>query len=147
MGNTKNTISENRFGVEINGIPAFKATKISGGEETHEPVETFVGNNAYAFLGRGNVKPENLVITIPSGLFDTALQALDAWLVSYFDGLNTTPRSGRYIVYDDTGRTPVETYEIRDAVPVSLKPEDKSADGNGTATVTLTLKPHKVRRI
>lgn len=147
MANTKNTISENRFGVEINGIPAFKASKITGGEETHEPVETFVGNDPYAFLGRGNIKPENIVITIPSGLFDNSLAALQAWMVAYFDGLNTTPRSGRFITYDDTGRTPVETYEMRDCVPVSLKPDDKSADGNGSATVTLTLKPHKVRRI
>lgn len=147
MGNTQRTISENRFAVEINGIPSFKATKISGGEETHEAVETFVGNDAYALLGRGNVKPENLTITIPSGLYDTSLRALKDWVDGYFDGFNTTPRSGRYITYDDTGRTPVETMEFRDAVPVSLKPDDKSADGNGTATMTLTLKPYKMRRI
>lgn len=147
MANTPRTISENRFSVELDGIPAFKATKITGGEEKHEPVKTNVGNDPYAFLGRGTVEPEDVVITIPSGLYDNALRALQLWITNYFDGVNTAPKSGRFITYDDAGRTPVETWELRDAVPVSLKPDDKSADGSNSATVTLTIKPYKVRRI
>lgn len=147
MANTPRTISENRFSVEIDGIPAFKATKITGGEEKHEPVKTMVGNDPYALLGRGKVEPEPVVITIPSGLYDTALRALGNWMTRYFDGLDTVPKSGRFVTYDDTGKTPVETWEIRDAVPVSLKPDDKSADGSNTATMTLTIQPYKVRRI
>lgn len=147
MPNTKKTISENRFDVEIDGIPAFKATKITGGEEKHEPVKTVVGNNPYPLIGRGNVEPEDVVITIPSGLYDNSLRALQIWMTNYFDGVNTDPKSGRYITYDDAGRTPVETWEMRDCVPVSIKPDDKSGDGTNTATVTITLKPYKVRRI
>jgi hypothetical protein len=133
--------------VEIDGIPEFKATKITGGDEKHEPVKVVVGNDPYSRLGRGNVEPEDLVITIPSGLYDNSIRALNIWHTTYIDGINTAPKSGRYIVYDDTGKIPVETYEIRDAVPISLKPDDKSADGSNAATVTLTIKPYKVRRI
>lgn len=147
MANTPRTISENRFSVELDGIPGFKASKITGGEEKHEPVKTNVGNDPYALLGRGNVEPESVVITIPSGLYDNAIRALGLWISNYFDGVSTAPKSGRYIVYDDAGRTPVETWEIRDAVPVSLKPDDKSADGKGSASVTLTIQPYKTRRI
>lgn len=145
--NTKNTISENRYGIELDGIPAFKATKISGGGETHTPVKTQVGNEVRPFIGRGNVEPEDVTITIPSGLYDTSIRALDQWIKRYVDGIDTAPKSGRYITYDDTGRTPVETFEIQDAVPVSLKPDDKSGEGTGAATVTLTIKPYKVSRI
>ena len=147
MANTKNTISENRYSVEIDGIPAFKATKVTGGGEEHKPVKTMVGNDPYAQIGRGTIEPENVVITIPSGIYDNALRALDAWINRYMDGLDTAPKSGRYILYDDRGRTPVETREMRDCVPVSLKPDDKSAEGTNSATVTLTLMPTKVRRI
>lgn len=147
MANQQRTISENRFSVELNGIPAFKASKITGGEEKHEPVKVMVGNDPRPQLGRGNVEPEDIVITIPSGLYDNSIRQLQDWFTRYIDGLDTTPRSGRYITYNDTGRTPVETYELQDCIPVSLKPDDKSADGNNSATVTLTLKPYKVRRI
>lgn len=147
MANTKNTISENRYSVELDGIPAFKATKVSGGGETHSPVMTHVGNEVRPFNGRGKVEPEDLVVTIPSGLYDNALRALNTWTEQYADGINTAPKSGRYIVYDDTGRTPVETYQIEDAIPVSLKPDDKSGEGTGTATVTLTIKPYRTKRI
>ncbi len=147
MANTSRTIAESRFGVEIDGIPAFKATKLTGGDEKHEPVKTMVGNDPYAILGRGKVEPEDVAITIPSGLYDNALRALHQWLNRYVDGIDTTPKSARYIVYDDAGRTPVETYEMRDCVPISLKPDDKSGDGSNAATVTLTVKPYKVRRI
>lgn len=145
--NTPRAISENRYTVEIDGIPAFKATKFTGGEEKHEPTKTMVGNDPYALLSRGKVEPEDVVITIPSGLYDNSLRALHIWLDNYFDGTDTTPRSGRYITFDDGGRIPVETYEMRDCVPVSLKPDDKSGEGSNTATVTLTIKPYKVRRI
>lgn len=147
MANTPRAISENRFGVEIDGIPAFKATKITGGGETHEPVKTMVGNNPYAKLGRGKVEPEPVVITIPSGLYDTAIRALQNWVDQYNDGVNTVVKSGRYITYEDNGRTPIETYELRDCQPISMKPDDKSADGSNAATVTLTIQPEKTRRI
>ncbi len=147
MANQPNTIAENRFAVELNGIAAFKASKITGGEEKHEPVKVMVGNDPRAKLGRGNLEASDVVITIPSGLYDNSLRQLQSWVDRYFEGLDTAPRSGRYIVYDDAGRTPVETYEILDAVPVELKPDDKSADGNNAASVTLTLKPYKCRRI
>lgn len=147
MANTTRTVSENRFAVEIDGIPAFKATKLTGGEEKHEPVKTMVGNDPYALLGRGKVEPEDIVITIPSGLYDNALRALHQWINRYVDGIDTTPKSARYIQYDDTGRVQLETYEMRDCVPVSLKPDDKTADGSNSSTVTLTVKPYKVRRI
>lgn len=147
MANTSRTISENRFSVEIDGIPAFKATKVNGGGEKHNAVKVQVGNDPYAKLGRGSVEPEEVTITIPSGLYDNAIRALQSWCDLYYDGQNTAPKNGRWITYDDTGRTPVETWEFRDCVPVSLKPDDKSADGSNSATVTLTVQPEKVRRI
>lgn len=147
MADEKRTISENRYSVEIDGIPAFKATKITGGEEKHDMVKTNVGNDPYALLGRGKIEPEDVVITIPSGLYNSALNALQSWFTRYFDGDDTAPKSGRYITYDDRGKTPVETWELRDCVPVSIKPDDKSADGSNTATVTVTIHPYKVRRI
>jgi phage tail-like protein len=144
---TDRTISENRFGVELDGIAAFRASKITGGEETHESVETTVGNDPRPRLGRGNIKTENVVITIPSGLYDEAIRALHAWIKAYFDGVNTEPKSGRRITYDDAGRVPVETWEMQDCVPISLKPDDMTGDGNNTATVTLTIKPYKMELI
>lgn len=147
MANTPRAISENRFSVEFNGIPAFKATKVNIGEDKHEPVKTKVGNNPRSILGRGNIEQSETVITIPSGLYDTSLRALQRWIEGYNDGQNTAPKSGRVITYDDTGRTPIETIELRDCVPVSLKSDDKTADGNNTATMTLTVMPYEVKRI
>lgn len=147
MATNKQTISENRFSVEIDGISAFKATKVGGGTEKHQPVKTKVGNDPYPLLGRGNVEPEDVTITIPSGIYDAAIRELGQWVDQYFDGSAVVPKSGRVIVYDETGRTPVETWEIRDAVPMELKRDDLSGDGTGAATCTLTITPYKYRRI
>jgi hypothetical protein len=147
MADQRRPSSENRYSVEIDGIPAFKATKITGGDEKHEPVKVTVGNDPYAKLGRGNVAPEEVQITIPSGLYDGAIKALAAWLVRYNDGQDTTPKSGRYMTYDDRGKTPIETWELRDCVPIALKPDDKNGDGTNAATVTLTILPEKVRSL
>ena len=147
MANTARTVSENRFAVEIDGIPEFRATKITGGGEKHEALKTRVANNPYPLIGRGNFEAEEIDITIPSGKYDTAIRALQKWVDDFADGVDTNYRSGRYIVFDDNGRTPLETYELRDCVPMSIKPDDKSADGNNTATVTIVLTPTKVRRI
>jgi hypothetical protein len=147
MANTARTISENRFGVELDGIPAFRCTNVTGGGETHEAVETRESNNPYPILGRGNFTAEDVEITIPSGKYDTAIEAIQQWIDNFADGIDTNYRSGRIIQYDDDGRTPLETRELRDCVPVSCKPSDKSADGNGTATFAVTIKPTKVRRV
>lgn len=147
MANTDTSISENRFAVELDGIPAFKASKVTVGEEKNTPVKTMVGNDPYALVAMGNVEVSETTITIPSGLYDTAIRALEAWVNAYFDRINTAPKSGRVITYDNNGRVPIETRELRDCIPVSLKMDDKSADGNNSATVTLTLQPTKVRRI
>lgn len=144
---TARTISENRFGVEFDGIPAFKATKVNIGEDKHDPVKTKIGNNPRSLLGRGNVEQSETTVTIPSGLYDSSLRALQAWFDRYNDGVDTAPKTGRVITYDDTGRTPIETLELRDCVPISLKTDDKSADGNNTATMTLTVMPYQVKRI
>lgn len=147
MANTPRAISENRFNVEFDGIPPFKATKVNIGEDKHEAVKTTVGNNPRPFLGRGNIEQSETTVTIPSGLYDDALRALEAWMDAYNDGLNTAPKTGRVITYDDRGRMPIETKELRDCVPVSLKMDDKSADGNNPATMTLTVLPYQVKRI
>lgn len=150
MPNTARTISENRFSVEFDGIPAFKATKVNIGEDKHDPVKTKVGNNPRSLLGRGNVEQSETSVTIPSGLYDNSLRALQAWIDAYIEGTTSTstaPKTGRVITYDDTGRMPIETIELRDCVPISLKTDDKSADGNNTATMTMTVMPYEVKRI
>lgn len=147
MANTRYGTSEARFEVEIDGIPAFKATKVSGGSEKHDATKIQVGNDVRPRLSRGMVEPQELQFSIPSGLYDTAIRALYRWMQRYNDGLDTTRKSGRYITYDETGRIPLETWEFLDCVPVEVKADDKSGDGKNAATVTVTFLPEKVRLV
>lgn len=140
-------IAENRFGVEIDGISDFRASKVSGGGEKQTTVGISFGNDPYKQHVRGSVEPEDVSVTMASGRYDQALRELHQWFGDYYDGINAEPRSARYIVYDELGSTPVETYELQDCVPVSITPDNRGADGNGAAMVTVIIKPRRVRRI
>jgi phage tail-like protein len=139
---------EGNYLVEIDGIPEFRATKITGGGEKHTPATLKVGNDVYQQNLRGNVEPDDMAITIPSGVYDSALRAIGKWAGNYFDGVaGAEPKNVRYIIYDESGRTPLETWEARNCVPIGYSPDDRSAEGTGAATATLTLKPEKTRRV
>lgn len=147
MANTDIGTREGNYHVEIDGIPPFRATKVSGGAEKHTAVELQEGNNLYAQPLPGNIKPDDLVITIASGKNQTAINAIARKVAGYFDRSNSAPFNARYIVYGSDGRTPTETWEARNCVPVGFGPDDRTAEGTGAATVTLTLKPEKVRKV
>jgi phage tail-like protein len=138
---------EGNFGVEIDGIPSFKATKVSGGTDTHTPVELQSGTENRPRLLPGNHKTEDFSFTIASGLHQGAINALAQRFQDYSDRVNMEPMNGRWVVFDDTGRIPVETYELIAMVPVSIKPDDRASDGTGAATTTIMLRPEAVRRI
>ena len=147
MANTARVMSENRYAVEIDGIPPFRSTKVTGGSEKHEAVKSYSSNEPRPRIGRGNTEPGETNITIQSGLFDNAIKAFSKWARDFNNGTDVTCRSGRYITYDETGRTPIETHELLDCIPIEVKPDDKSSDGKNAATVTVTILPSETRLV
>lgn len=138
---------EGNFSVEIDGIPAFKATKVSGGTDTHTPVELQQGTENRPDLVPGNHKTDDFSFTVASGKHQGAINALTQRFQDYSDRVDLEPLNGRWVVFDDTARVPLETYELVGCVPVSIKPDDRASDGTAAAQVTITLRPYQVRRI
>lgn len=138
-------VREGNFLVEIDGIDDFRATKLSGGVEKQAPVQISYGNDRRKENVPGNVDPEDVTITIASGRNDNAIRQLFRWHDDYKDNIDVEPRSARYVVFDSTGSTPLETYELQDCVPISIGPDNRSADGTGASLVTMVIKPYRVR--
>ncbi len=139
--------AEGRYAVEFDGIENMRASKISGLGEEHTPVRIPLGNSTRQEQVRGNTDADEFSFTLASGIHDTAIRQLWQWQRDYDAGIDASPRSGRVVVFDETGATPVETWELIDCVPRSIKGDDRTAEGTGGAMVTVMVKPYQVNLI
>lgn len=138
--------SENRFLLELDGFGPISALDATMPGKTHTPVEHQPGNQAEPELLRGNTKTEELTLKHAHGV-GNILAEFTAYFDNYIDGLRTDKLQGRFLVMDESGLVVQETYELQDAVPTQLKPEQHTGTGTGVSAFTIGLRPTRFRRL
>ena len=136
--------SENRFVVEVDGVTAITATQATPGGIKQTPFKHQPGNQPNPTHGRGNYEIEEFTFKHATAHGNAGAQ-LRQWLVDYIKGRSVTKRSVRFIVMDEAGRRPVETYELIDCVPTMYKPEQHTGSGTNVSEFSFSLQPDDVR--
>jgi phage tail-like protein len=138
--------AEGRFIVEINGIRAIVATEATPPGFKHTPVKYQPGNQHMPTYVRGNSEIEEFTFKHARAVGQVG-QQLVGWLRAWASGTAVERLTARFITMDETGRTPVETWELVDCLPTQYKPETSSGTGTNVAAFTFGLQPSDARLI
>jgi hypothetical protein len=138
--------SVNRYILEIDGVPAVAATEATPPGFKQTPGKYQPGNQPNPTHFRGNFEIEEMTFKHARGI-GQAGRELVRWLIDYSRGLAVQKRSLRFITMDETGRSPLETWECLDCVPTMYKPEQGTGTGTDVATFTFSLQPDDARLI
>lgn len=138
--------NEGNFLIEMDGVTAVRAMKVSGGKLNHTPTLITEGNKPRARVVRGNYEVDELSVQQASALNDTGREFYD-WLYAYANGGDVEPRGVRLVVLEEDGLTPNEVWDYIDCVPTSFQPDDRTARGTNAASFTFAVKPSDVRRV
>lgn len=131
--------SENRFLLEIDGIGTIRATEVTMPDKEHTPFELYVGNKPNPILGRGNFKVNEMTFKHATALGQVTRE-LSQWVDDYTSGIDVAKRGARFIVLDEAGISPVDTYELRDCVPTRFKAETHGAANTNASMFTFGLR-------
>jgi phage tail-like protein len=137
--------NEGNYLVEIDGVTAVRAMKVSGGGLKHTPTIISEGNKARPSVVRGNYEVDELSIQQASALNDTGRELFD-WLRDFATGDAVERRGIRLVTLSEDGQTPVEVWDYIDCVPTGFQPDDRTARGTNAASFTFTVKPSDKRR-
>lgn len=138
--------AEGRFILEIDGIRAVVATEATPPGYKHTAVKYQPGNQSMPIHVRGNSEIEECSFKHARGIGQVG-QQLVAWLRAFASGAVVERRNARFITMDETGRTPIETWELIGCVPTMYKPETSSGTGTNVASFTFSLQPSDARLI
>jgi phage tail-like protein len=132
--------SQGRFIFELDGVSAVRATEVTGVSKTHEEFELYESNRPNPHLGRGHFKCEKIKVKHGHALNATGDEFF-AWLSEFVSGFDTERRTGRLIVLDEDGQTPVNIYELTDCIPISFSPDTQQAGGKDANYFNFELRP------
>lgn len=138
--------AENRYVFEFEGVSAIAASEVTGVAMEHSPVELYVGNRPNPVLLRGTYKASDVVVRHAHALNEAGTEIFD-WMAAYLRGDDITPRSGRLIVLDEDGRSPVATYELINCVPKRFEVDGHNASGNNASYFRFTIQPEEIELI
>lgn len=133
--------TKNRFVVEIDGIPSFGATKVDGLESIkHQPAKLMRGTAPNPSHERGSY--EVGAVTVSNAEADTEIRrAVFEWFRSFVKGVDTTKRGARVMAMDDSGTTPLSTYEFQNCTPTDFKSQGFDANSNDPAFFDFAFQP------
>jgi hypothetical protein len=134
---------EGNFLIEIDGIGDFRAMSVSGGVESNSVVAIGEGNSPYEHKVRNTSTVADLTIEVAIGRYENAMSQLRQWRRDVRDGI-VVRRNVRRIIFDETGRTPLNTIEYLDCLILSISPTDQTARGDSSARVTIVLAVERV---
>lgn len=137
---------ENRYIIEVDGVSSVAASECTMPGKEHTPFELAIGNQNFVFLGRGNIKVDDMSFKHAHALNESG-NDLFRWLDDFTEGVDLSRRTVRMVVMDEAGVTPVDVYELQECVPRSFKPEGHSASGTGASMFTFSLRPTQMRKI
>jgi phage tail-like protein len=138
--------TENRFLLEVDGVTAIVAMEATPPGRKHTPVKYQPGNQSRPIHLRGNTEIEEFTFKHARAIGQVGQQLL-TWLIAFDEGDLVETRNVRFITMDETGRTPVETWEMTDCVPTMYKPDSSSGTGNNVASFSFSLQPNNARLI
>ena len=132
--------SENRFILELDGVPIIQASEVSGGMLEHTAVKLYESNRANPHLVRGNYEVKDL--TVKQGhAINGAGDAFFLWMELYIKGLDPEKRSCRLIIMDETGLIPDSIYQLTNCVPKQFGPDSHNASGTNPSYFSFVITP------
>ena len=132
--------SEGRYLFEFDGVSAVRSSEVSGVSKEHSPFELAESNRPNPHLGRGNYKCSEITVRHAHALNETGFEVFQ-WMQDFITGANVERRSGRLIVLDEDGQTPVQTYELRECVPTKFEADTHTAGGSNPSYFRFSLRP------
>jgi hypothetical protein len=138
--------AEGRYILEIDGIPAIAATEATPPGKKHTAVKYQPGNQPNPIHIRGNYEIEECSFK-HARVIGQVGNALVAWLDAFASGDFVELKNARFITLDESGRTPMETWELIDCVPTMYKPDNVSGAGTNVATFSFSLQPTEARKL
>lgn len=130
---------EGNYVIEIDGIPPFRATSVTGGAESETAVAIPDGQFEREHKVAGNITVEDLTIEIAAGPYEEAVAALKEWRRGWKTRTNMVRRNVRRIRYTEDSRTELDKFEYLDCFPLQFSPVDSTARGDGFARSSLVL--------
>ena len=133
--------TKNQFIVEIDGIPSFSAMKVDGLDVLdHTASELPRGNQPNPELGPGNYKVGEVTVTNPEADVEIGL-AVSLWHRNFAKRIDTTKRGARVMVMDDSGSSPIRTYDLHNCVPTKFKGDGMDAASSDPASFSFSFRP------
>lgn len=136
--------SEGRYIFEFDGVSAIRSSEVSGISKDHEEFELYESNRPNPRLGRGHFKCSDISVKHAHALNNTGLEVF-RWMDSFVRGENVERRSGRLIVLDEDGRTPVDIYELELCIPKKFEADTHSAGGKNASYFKFVIRPEDMR--
>jgi hypothetical protein len=93
---------------------------------------------------RGNFKIDACTFKHAIGVGQQGRE-LVRWLEGWDSGLTVERKNARFITLDEAGRTPIETIEMIDCVPLSYSPNQRTSAGTGVASFDFSLQPSDIK--
>lgn len=136
--------NEGNYLIEIEGIASVRAMDVRGGKLDHAPTKVTEGNRPNPRLVRGTYEIGEVTVKQASALNDAGREFF-AWLYGVAKGTGPVERRTlRIVTLDETGHTPVETWEYVNCLPTSIQPDDRTARGQNAASFTFGIMPEDV---
>lgn len=139
-------VAEGRFILEIDGVPAVVAMEATPPGKKHTATKYQPGNQRNPTILPGNYEIEECTFKHARGIGQVGLTLVD-WLDGVSSGEFIEYKTARFITMDETGRTPIETWEMTDCLPTMYKPDNVSGTGTGVASFSFSLQPTDARRL
>ena len=136
--------NKNSFLVEIDGITQLTASKVDGLEVIkHTPSKLPRGNRPNVEHSRGTYEVGE--VTVTQAIDDGVVAAeVYEWLRSFVQGEDVAKRGARVIQLDESGASPVKSYECLNCVPTSYAHDNLDAGSNDPSYFMFKFQPEDV---
>src|SRR5262245_56400542 len=132
-------MSKNRFVIEVQGVTACTASKVSGLDAVeHTPSELMVGNRGNPILGPGNQKHGEVTVTHAEGLGQAGAELFEL-IRAYVKREKVEPFDARVMLMSQDGATPIKSYECLGCVPTKFKGDDLDATSSDEAMFSFSF--------
>lgn len=132
--------SESRYLFEFDGVTSLQATEVTGLAKDHTPFELYTSNRPNPRLGRGNYKIGDLTVKHASAL-NASGDEIFKWIEDFVNGFDVSKRSGRLIILDEDGQTPIDVWELQECIPKKFEIDSHTAGGNNPSFFRFVIQP------
>jgi phage tail-like protein len=133
-------VAEGRYILEIDGVQVFAAMEATPPGKKHTPVNYQPGNQRNPQPLPGNFVIEECTFKHAMVINEVGLVLVD-WLNGVASGDFVEYKNARFLTLDESGRTPIQTWEMLECLPTMFKPDNVSGTGTNVASFSFSLQP------